>query len=278
MSPLPPRHRQLSRRKLLKRRADPIWAYSWRAAKALIFPLHCACCQQACRGSSARVILCTDCEKSLLADQPAACPRCGFFFHRGKSNLFRPGLGYLPVTNCPGCANRKLWFDDTFALGPYQGPLREVVLRSKRAAEETLTLALGALMGRQLHQLPEMRSIDLVVNTPTHWKRRLQRGISSTELLLTGIISQLNLPRASGLLRCTRSTGKQGMLSSSQRQRNVSKAFRITVPHRIRDQHLLVVDDVMTSGATLNEIARILHRAGARRISNVVLARGYCLS
>mgnify|MGYP001170565190 CR=1 FL=1 len=146
------------------------------------------------------------------------------------------------------------------------------------AAEETLTLALGALLGRQLHQLPEMRSIDLVINTPTHWKRRLQRGISSTELLLTGILSQLNLPHASGLLRCTRSTGKQGMLSASQRQRNVSKAFRITVPHRIRDQHLLVVDDVMTSGATLNEIARILHRAGARRISNVVLARGYSLS
>jgi predicted amidophosphoribosyltransferase len=67
------------------------------------------------------------------------------------------------------------------------------------------------------------------------------------------------------------------MLSSAQRQRNVSKAFRITVPHRVHDQHLLVVDDVMTSGATLNEIARLLRRAGARRISNVVLARGYCL-
>ena len=66
------------------------------------------------------------------------------------------------------------------------------------------------------------------------------------------------------------------MLSSSQRQRNVSGAFQITVPDRVRGQHLLVVDDVMTSGATLNEIARILRRAGARRISNVVLARGYC--
>ena len=277
MSLLPPQHGQLSRRKILKRRADTIWAYPWKAAKALIFPLHCACCQQACGESSARVILCTDCENSLLAEQPAACPRCGFFFPAAKPGQFQPDRGYLPVTNCPACANRKLWFDDTFALGPYQGPLREVVLRSKRAAEETLTLALGALLGRQLHQLPEMRSVDLVINTPMHWKRRLQRGISTTEFLLAGILSQLNLPPASGLLRCTRSTGKQGMLSPAQRQRNVSKAFRITVPHRVHDQHLLVVDDVMTSGATLNEIARILRRAGARRISNVVLARGYCL-
>ena len=277
MSPLPSEHRPSYRQKFLPDRTDITWACPWKAAKALIFPLHCACCQQACRESSTRVVLCTDCEKSLLAEQAAACRRCGFFFPVSKLSQFQLDQGDLPVTNCPGCANRKLWFDDTFALGPYRGSLREAVLRSKRAAEETLTLSLGALLGRRLHKLPELRSVDMVINTPMHWKRRLHRGISTTELLLSGILSQLNLRSASGLLRCTRSTGKQGMLSSSQRQRNVSRAFRITVPHRVRDQHLLVVDDVMTSGATLNEIARILHRAGARRISNVVLARGYCL-
>jgi ComF family protein len=276
MSPLPLQHRQFSRRKLLKHRADTIWAYPWKAAKALIFPLHCAYCQRPCRESSARVILCTDCEKSLITEPSAVCPRCGFFFPASPLSRFRPGRSDLPITNCPGCTNRKLWFDDTFALGPYRGPLREMVLRSKRATEETLTLSLGALLGRRLHRLPELRSVDMVINTPMHWKRRLQRGISTTELLLTGILSQLNLSPASGLLRCTRATAKQGMLSSSQRQRNVSRAFHITAPRRVRDQHLLVVDDVMTSGATLNEIARILHRAGARRISNVVLARGYC--
>jgi ComF family protein len=276
MSSLPSEHHQLSHRKLLKDRADTIWAYPWKAVKALIFPLHCACCQQACQESSSRVILCTDCEESLIAEQPAACRRCGFFFPVVKSSRFRLDQGDLRLTNCPGCANRKLWFDDTFALGPYRGPLREVVLRSKRAAEETLTLSLGALLGQRLHELPELRSVDLVINAPMHWRRRLHRGISTTEILLVGILSQLNLRPATGLLRCTRSTGKQGMLSSSQRQRNVSGAFQITVPDRVRDQHLLVVDDVMTSGATLNEIARILRRAGARRISNVVLARGYC--
>jgi len=246
----------------------------WQAAKALVFPVHCASCRQPCHGSADRLLICATCKISLLRHRTSSCPHCGLFSQaasRGEKSSLLPA-------NCPGCSQRKLWFDATLALGPYRDELREAVLRSKRSTEEALTLSLGALMGRRLGPLLEAQEIDLIANTPTHWKRRWQRGVQSTELLLTGIVSQVKLPVASRLLCSKRFTKKQGTLSSAERFRNVSNAFRVRNRRQVQGKHVLVVDDVMTSGATLNELARILHQAGASKVSNVVLARGQCSS
>lgn len=162
------------------------------------------------------------------------------------------------------------------ALGPYQDHLQEAVIRSKRAGQAAFTLALGALMGRRLGPLLKTRQIDLITCTPTHWRRRLQRGVHSTQLLMAGILSQVNFPVAGRMLCCTRLTDKQGTLSRAQRHSNVTNAFRVAGRPPVRGLHVLVVDDVMTSGATLNELARILHRAGTRKVTNIVLARGHC--
>jgi len=257
-----------------KKQKTALLSRGWKAAKALVFPVHCASCRQPCHGAADGLLICATCEISLLRHRTSSCPRCGLFFQaasrREKSSL-------LPA-NCPGCNQRKLWFDVTLALGPYRGDLREAVLRSKRSTEEALTLSLGALIGRRLGPLLETQGIDLIANTPTHWKRRWQRGVQSTELLLTGIVSQVKLPVASRLLCSQRFTKKQGTLSSTERFRNVSNAFRVRNRRQVQGKHVLVVDDVMTSGATLNELARILHQAGARKVSNVVLARGQCSS
>jgi len=246
----------------------------WQAAKSLVFPVYCASCRQPCHGLQDQLLLCSPCKLSLLRHCTPSCPRCGLFFNSGS----RPEKSLLGPANCPSCRRRKLWFADTLALGPYRGELREAVLRSKRSTEEALTLALGALMGQQLGPLLETQEIELVTNTPTHWKRRWQRGVQSTELLLRGIVSQVALPVASRMLRCRRYTRKQGTLSPAERFRNVSNAFRVRKPRQVRGKHVLVVDDVMTSGATLNELARVLQQAGARKVSNVVLARGQCSS
>ena len=242
----------------------------WQAAKALVFPVYCAGCREPCQGSMEPFQLCAHCKASLLSQQAPSCPRCGLFFSAG----FRPEKSLFKTANCPSCRQRKLWFAATLALGPYRGELREAVLRSKRSTEESFTLALGALIGKQLGPLLETHQIELVTNTPTHWRRRWQRGVQSTELLLRGIVSQVKLPVAPRILRCRRYTSKQGTLSPSERFRNVSNAFAVRKPRQVRGKHVLVVDDVMTSGATLNELARLLHEAGAGKVTNVVLARG----
>lgn len=242
----------------------------WEAAKALVFPVYCPGCHQPCHSSADRFLLCSPCRVSLLRHRAAGCSRCGLFFNSGARSK-NPMAG---PANCPSCRQRKLWFAATVALGPYRGELREAVLRSKRASEESFTLALGALIGQQLGPSLATQEIDLVTNMPTHWKRRWQRGVQSTELLLRGLVSQVELPVASQVLRCRRYTRKQGTLSPAERFRNVSNAFRVRKPQQVRGKHVLVVDDVMTSGATVNEVARVLQQAGARKVTNVVLARG----
>jgi len=209
---------------------------------------------------------------SLLRHRLLSCLRCGRFFNAGM--VLQKALS--EATNCPSCRQRKLWFSATLALGPYRGELREAVLRSKRSSEEPFTLALGSLIGQKLGPLLSTQKIDLVTNTPTHWKRRWQRGVDSTELLLRGILSQVRLPIGLRILGCRRYTRKQGTLTPAERFRNVAHAFRVKKPQQVRGKHVLVVDDVMTSGATLNELARILQQAGASKVTNVVLARGQC--
>lgn len=251
---------------------DRIWKCTSGWLPGLIFPIHCACCQQPCRGSTERGLICRDCEGQLIPAGHTACSRCGRFVRI----VSKQSLINRTTANCPACKHHRLWFDDTMALGPYQGQLRDVVLRSKRAHEEVLSLALGALLARQLQEQSNPTIFDYITCVPTPWKRRLQRGCATPELLLTGITSQLQIPAAPGMVRNVRTTQKQGTLNTSERHRNVSQAFRIKNPARVRGKHILVVDDVMTSGATLNEVARMLRRAGAQRISNVVVARGQC--
>ena len=250
----------------------------WHAAKELVFPLHCADCRQPCSGPDNQLVLCGPCQHSLLRHRTGHCPRCGLFSKLGTlpANCQQLVVPSDFPANCPGCSRHKFWFDATLAVGPYQDELREAVLRSKRPHEVAFTLALGVFMGQQLGPLFDDQEIDLITTTPTHWRRRLQRGPASTELLLAGLASQLDIPVTTGLLRCQRFTKKQGTLSSAERHRNVSNAFRVMSSPPVGNKHLLIVDDVMTSGATLNELARILRRAGVRRISNVVLARGHC--
>ena len=84
----------------------------------------------------------------------------------------------------------------------------------------------------------------------------------------------MRIPVASDLLRCCRKTRKQGMLLPDQRRRNVRDAFSVSAGYDIKDTCLLLIDDVMTTGATGNELSRILRRAGAKRVSVAVVARG----
>jgi predicted amidophosphoribosyltransferase len=145
----------------------------------------------------------------------------------------------------------------------------------KKARNESLTLAAGRLLADRIADGPQNGNPDIVTCVPMHWIRRLLRGVNSSELLAESVANRLGRPRA-GLLRCQRRTQKQGTLWPAERLRNVRGAYSVSPRQRphVEGAHVLVVDDVMTTGATANEIARILHRAGAREVSIAVVARG----
>jgi len=119
-----------------------------------------------------------------------------------------------------------------------------------------------------------MRQRDVVLAMPTHWMRRWHRGGNSAETLAAVVASQLRLPLAQRVLRLRRPTEKQGMLSPQERFRNVQHAYAIVRSQPIQGASILLVDDVLTTGATASEVARLLRRAGARSVHVAVVARG----
>jgi ComF family protein len=164
-------------------------------------------------------------------------------------------------------------FDQVIRLGPYDGLLREVILRLKHAPGEGLAEVLGELWAD--HSAPRLRSLGaaLVVPVPLHWWRRLTRGYNQSEVLAQALAARLGLPCRPGCLRQVRATSHQKGQSPANRRSNVRDAFRGQSRPELKGQTVLLVDDVLTTGSTAGEAARALRRAGAARVVVAVLAR-----
>jgi ComF family protein len=141
----------------------------------------------------------------------------------------------------------------------------------KARAGEDLAEAIAVLWAAALVERLRDLSIDAVVPVPLHWLRRWQRGFNQSEVLARAVAHALGVPSNPGLLRCIRRTGQQKQLSPSARRDNVRDAFHAP---RIPYQTVLLIDDVMTTGATAHEAARALRKGGANRIVVAVLAHG----
>jgi len=238
---------------------------AWNSAGNLLFPPACVICgAEFGRADAGGAALCGGCHSRVLPPRGPACQRCASLLP-----------AFWPAdAGCPRCQNRRYYFAQSAALGSYRGTLQQVVLRMKRAAFEPLTCA----MGRYLADLVDLRyggaGIDLVVPIPMHWWRRLRRGTFPAQLLATVVGQHVSLPVARGLLRCRRRAKKQGTLRPPERFRNVRGAFGVSAGYDISGATLLIVDDIMTTGATASEAARVLRRAGAAAVYVAVVARG----
>lgn len=189
------------------------------------------------------------------------------------------------ATPCAGCPAAGFAFDAVTPLAVYQGAVREAVVATKRAGNAALAAALGTRLGDHLlqHQAALQRRgepwPELITFVPTGLFRRLQRGGTSGAACIAAAVSgRLGLP-AVALLRQTRTTAKQSLLPDEKRRENVQGAFALArgLPGwprpLIRDRHLLLIDDVLTSGSTATEISRVLKQAGAASVHLAVVAR-----
>lgn len=114
---------------------------------------------------------------------------------------------------------------------------------------------------------------DAVVPVPMHWTRQIYRGTNSAEMLAVEIARNIRIPVARRMLRRCRKTIAQMDLQPEQRAQNVRGAFRLTTGYDIHGARVLLVDDILTTGATCNEVAGVLKRAGAQSVIVAVIAR-----
>lgn len=230
----------------------------------LVYPPHCL----ACRGGlpeSGALHLCDRCRDDLGVFAGPFCDHCG-----APVPLVMPG-----ARGCGHCRKQRLRFDTTIALGPYAGPLRDLVLATKRPHGELLTLGLGQLLMHHRGEEIRQAQIDVVCGVPMHWRRRLSRLACGPALLAEVVAKAVGCPYAATLVRRRRSTVPQAQLSRTERQRNVRGAFVLGRGHRLNRAHVLLIDDILTTGATCSEISRVLKRGGASRVTVAVLARSF---
>ncbi|MBU4272838.1 MAG: hypothetical protein KKA28_13340 [Planctomycetes bacterium] len=143
----------------------------------------------------------------------------------------------------------------------------------KRPSHDPLSLALGQLLWeRRRDHLSEIRA-DVIVPVPMYWRRRLQRGKNNPETLAGCLARALGVSMLRGVLVRQLNTKPQAGLSPASRFRNVRGAFRVRRPDGIRDARILLIDDVLTTGATCSEAAKTLKRAGAAMVAVAVVAR-----
>lgn len=175
---------------------------------------------------------------------------------------------------CSLCRNLDLRFETSVSVGNYRGLLQQLVVEMKNQHNEQLAVQLGRLLGFHIFNADFCDELDLVVPVPTHWWRRVKRGFHGTEILARSLANACDLPYSNHTLQCRRRTKKQGMLSIAGRFRNVRNAFSVSPRESIAGMKILVIDDVMTSGATVSEAARILLSHGASEVYAGVVARG----
>lgn len=229
------------------------WALS---ALDLIFPPFCPVCAQPL-GVGRRDPLCGSCWSEIRAPAPPLCDRCGI-----------PLLA--APTPCPACRADPPPFERARGAALYAGPLREALhalkFRGKRALARPLAQLVHERCGSAL-----VPGADALVPVPLARARLRERGFNQAELIAERLGALLGLPVRQRWLARVRETAPQTDLTAAQRRGNVGGAFRAS--GRVAGRHVILVDDVLTTGATCRECARALRGAGARRVDVVTVAR-----
>jgi len=202
--------------------------------------------------------ICPGCLDRLPRVIEPLCPRCGLPFEA----LVAPGL-------CGPCRAGARWFRRARAGFVYDDDVRRAVHALKFGGREKIGRVLGALAAA-MWELPEYAA---VVPVPLSRKRRRARGFNQAEVVARAVGKVLGVPVSTRILSKPKESPPQAGLTASSRRRNVSGAYRAQLPSSLRRESLLLVDDVLTTGATAEAAARVLRRGGAGAVDVLTLAR-----
>lgn len=231
------------------------------ASLDLIFPPICILCRTRLFAAERPVQVCTSCQDLLTPNRPPHCAQCP-----------RP----LPDPDhrlCPACRRAALGFDRAWSACLYENALPHLLHLFKYSEKTSLRRLFGERMRRYLedYQLP-LRDADCVIPIPLHPTRLRERGYNQAELLSRPLASRLGCPHETRFMRRRRHTPNQARLKRNERWTNIDGAFTMKQPLPETCKNIVLIDDLLTTGATASAAATTLKRAGAERVYVFTLA------
>lgn len=212
---------------------------------------------------SAGISFCESCAQELSPDPINRCDRCGA----------EAGPHASTQNGCTHCRNRKLKFRSVICLSMYEGRLRKVLLSGKWSFSTVPIRSLARLFASARSDELLSLGVNRVVPIPQHWRQRLVRNFNPAAVIAEELGKILRVPCDVHLLKRARRTRPQKRVSVHQRFENQQGALTLWDSHLIHNERILLVDDVLTTGATCSEAATLLRRAGAAECHVAVIGR-----
>ena len=229
----------------------------------IIYPRVCLVCKTRLDKGHIDNLICKKCWVSIDKNLPPFCHSCG---RRLEKRNFSKNI-------CPACIRTNSHFDRAFSPCIYDGALKELIHAFKYKGKDHLGKALSSLMIEFIkeYNLP-IKYMDFIVPMPLHKSKLRERDFNQAEILSRYIAEEFNKGILKNNLIRHRFTKTQTELRNEERLLNVRGSFSVTDPDRVREKKLLLVDDVLTTGATASEAALALKQAGANIVFVITLA------
>jgi ComF family protein len=243
------------------------------ALVSVFFPADCRTCDRFLTRAS-RIPICDDCLASFLPLSGKLCEICGRPIMPGTENRSPTGIEVPRCALCrtrPGQEESLYSFDLARSYASYEGVLVRAILLLKFERMEPL----GQWFAERLAELVRQEALapDVVVPVPLHRQRERERGYNQADLIAKPLARRLKLPHGAVLLMRTRPRPDKHLLSLEERWESVRGAFATRAGSVVDNLRVLLVDDVMTTGATLDACARVLREAGAKSVIALTVAR-----
>lgn len=234
-----------------------------RAFKDILYPLYCLICHTRIPGAKTPEPICERCRGKINALTAPFCAKCG----RSISGA------YIQEGKCASCLKQHFYFDRAWAGYAYEGVIKEMLHCFKYKHKVSLGGPLAGLMLDFIrgYHLP-LGSCDYIIPVPLSPARFREREFNQAYILASALSDYLKLRLLGNNLRRVRNTRSQTELDNRGRWKNIQGAFKIRTPNLIKDKNILLIDDVLTTGATASEAAGILKSAGAESVYVLTLA------
>ncbi len=227
-----------------------------------LFPPLCIACSDVLAIAEEKVF-CRECRKRITYLTQSHCPVCGIIFPDS------PAGNHL----CGPCLENKPHYTFARAALAYDGIIHDAIHQFKYGRNLACGKALACLLSDFYFPDMDWNAYDIIIPVPLHIRRLRTRGFNQSLILAHALGKKHGLRVDFSLLKRSKLTLTQTGLDKKERENNIKRAFEVTSPDLIEAKNIILVDDVLTTGATINECAKTLKKAGARQVAAITLAR-----